>query len=191
MRCADNVKSCLLLLCATLWLASCGRSGTEDTLLTGAFGFAFGEQPEGLGDTFLSELRTIPAAEPPSPDARFEKYSYTVTPGSHRIYQINALTGAHLAGPACEALRAELAAELKQMYYRDDGAVINDHAGKWTLQRPAKRAVTLECMQASPQPGTDHRARYRLSLSYLDYNLAAEAYKEWNNNMATHKPDKY
>lgn len=191
MQTPVNVYTRFLLLSALLWLASCDRAGPEDALMTGAFGFAFGERPQGLGDLFLSELKTIPATDPPSPDSRFEHYSYTVTPGSHRVYQINATTGTNLTRPACESLHADLAAELSQAYFSEDEAVISHDEGKWTLQRTTKRAVTLECIKVVSQDNARDEPLYQLSLSYLDYNLAAAAYQEWKKTMATYKPDKY
>ena len=181
----------LFFLSLSLWMAACSPSGSDDVLLAGAFGFAFGDRPEGLGDTFLSELRTIPAGNPPSPDNRFENYFYTVTPESHRIYQISAVTGPDLTEPACAAMIDEMADELAQKYYAKDEAIINRTELKWTLQRNTKRSVTLECMRAPAQHGMENGQPYQLSLSYLDYNLATEAYKEWKKSDIPDKPDKY
>ena len=60
-----------------------------------------------------------------------------------------------------------------------------------SLQRNTKRSVSLECTKAPLQPGAGAADLYRLSLGYLDYNLAAEAYKEWKKTGITDKPDKY
>ncbi|MDE0512585.1 MAG: hypothetical protein OXI88_12450 [Gammaproteobacteria bacterium] len=184
-------SSFLLFLWLTLWLASCSPSGPEDDLLTGAFGFAFGDRPEGIGDAYLSELKSIQAGTPPSPDDRFEKYFYTVTPGTHKIYQINAMTAPHLSGPACDAMIDNLADELTQQYYTQDEAIINRSERKWVLQRNSKRSVTLECMKASSQSDVGNGQLYQLSMSYLDYNLATEAYKEWKKTGLPDKPDRY
>lgn len=139
----------------------------------------------------MSELKSIDAGIPPSPDSRFEKYFYTVTPGSHRIYQINAVTGAGLNKTACDTRLDDLAYELTQKYYTKGEAIINDADDKWVLQRNTKRSVSLECTKAPLQPGAGDAELYRLSLGYLDYNLAAEAYKEWKKTRTTDKPDKY
>lgn len=187
----DKINLCFLILWSTLSLPSCSQSGPGDDLLTGAFGFSFGDRPEGLGETFLSELKSIDAGTPPSPDSRFEKYFYTVTPGSHRIYQINAMTGAHLTRSACDTLVDDLADELMQKYYTKGEAIINDADEKWVLQRNTKRSVSLECTKAPLQPGAGDAMLYQLSLGYLDYNLAAEAYKEWKKTKTAGKPDKY
>ena len=191
MQKPDCTNLYLLFLWSTLWLVSCSPSGSGDVLLTGAFGFAFGDRPAGLGSTFLSELRNIPADEPPTPDGRFENYFYTVTPGTHRIYQINAATAPHLTGPDCEHMIEDLAEELARRYYTQDEAIINRSERKWVLQRNSKRSVTLECMKASPQPGADSEQVYLLSVSYLDYNLATEAYREWSKSRTPDKQDKY
>ena len=191
MQQPDTTNAKLFFLWLTLWLASCSPSGPGDALLTGAFGFAFGDRPEGLGDAYLSELRSIPAGSPPSPDDRFENYFYTVTPGTHRIYQISALTGPGLTESACAAMIGEMADELTQQYYADGEAIIDRGERKWTLQRHTKRSVILECMKAPAQHGAGNGQLYQLSLSYLDYNLATEAYKEWKKTGIPDKPDKY
>ena len=188
---SSNINPCFIILWSILCLASCGKAGPGDVVLTGAFGFSFGDQPEGLGGTFLSELKSIDAGTPPSPDSRFEKYYYTVTPGSHRIYQINAMTGAHLTRSACDTLVDGLADELMQKYYTKGEAIINDADDKWVLQRNTKRSVSLECMKAASQPGAGSAELYQLSLGYLDYNLAAGAYKEWKKTKTADKPDMY
>ena len=180
-----------ILLLPTLWLASCSQSGPGEVLLTGAFGFSFGEQPGGLGDTFLSELKGIEAGNPPAPDPRFEKYSYTVTPGSHRIYQVSAATVAGLDKSACDTLLDDLAKELTQKYYRTGEAIINDADDKWVLQRNTKRSVSLQCLAAPATPAAGQEQLYRLSVNYLDYNLATEAYREWKKTRTADKPDKY
>lgn len=187
----DNSNIHLLFFCLTLWLVSCSPSGSDDALLTGAFGFVFGNRPEGLGDTFLSELRNIPADNPPSPDSRFAEYFYTVTPGSHRIYQVNAVTGPDLTMSACAAMIDDMAHELTQQYYTEGEAIIHRAEWKWVLQRHTKRSVTLECVQAPARHEAGNGRFYQLSLSYLDYNLATEAYKEWKKTGAPEKPDKY
>ena len=187
----DKINLCLIILWAALCLASCSRSGTGDDLLTGAFGLEFGEQPEGFGGSFLSELKTIEARDPPVPDNRFEKYFYTVTPASHRIYQIGAETGAGLDKTACDTLLDELAVELTQQYFRTGEAIINDADEKWVLQRNSKRSVSLQCLAGPAKAGAGKEQVYRLAVSFLDYNLAAEAYKEWKNTGTTDKPDKY
>lgn len=186
-----NINPCFIFLWSILCLASCSKTGPGDEVLTGAFGFSFGDQPEGLGGTFLSELKSIDAGIPPSPDSRFEKYFYTVTPGSHRIYQISAVTAAGLDKTDCETRLDDLADELTQEYYTKGEAIINDADDKWVLQRNTKRSVSLECTKAPLQPGAGAAEPYRLSLGYLDYNLAAEAYKEWKKTGTTDKPDKY
>ena len=188
---SSNTKPCIIILWSILCLASCSKTGPGDALLSGAFGFSFGDQPEGLDGTFLSELKSIEAGTPPSPDSRFERYFYTVTPGSHRIYQINAMTDAHLTRSACGALVDDLADELIQKYYTKGEAIINDADDKWVLQRNTKRSVSLECTKAPVQTGAGDAELYQLSLGYLDYNLAAEAYKEWKKTRTTGKPDKY
>lgn len=187
----DKINLCSIILWATLCLASCSQSGTGDDLLTGAFGLDFGEQPEGFGGTFLSELKSIEARDPPFPDSRFEKYFYTVTPATHRIYQIGAETGAGLNETACNILHDELARELTQKYFRTGEAVINDADDKWILQRNSKRSVSLQCLARPATAGAGKEHVYWLSISFLDYNLAAEAYKEWKKTRTTDKPDKY
>ena len=186
-----NINLCFIILWSILCLASCNKTAPGEILLTGAFGLSFGDQPAGLGGTFLSELKSIEAGDPPYPDSRFEKYFYTVTPATHRIYQVNAVTGAHLTRSACATLSADLANELRQKYFKKDEAIINDTEDKWLLQRNTKRSATLECMKAPMQPDAGDEELYLLSLSYLDYNLATEAYKEWKKTKIADKPDNY
>ena len=187
----DKINLCLTILWATLCLASCSQSGTGDDLLSGAFGLDFGETPEGFGGTFLSELKSIEARDPPFPDSRFEKYFYTVTPATHRIYQVGAETGAGLNEASCNILHDELARELTQKYFRTGEAIINDAGDKWVLQRNSKRSVSLQCLARPATAGAGKEHVYWLSVSFLDYNLAAEAYKEWKKTRTTDKPDKY
>lgn len=175
----DKINLYLIILWSALCLASCSQSGTGDDLLTGAFGLDFGAQPEGFGGTFLSELKSIEARDPPFPDSRFETYFYTVTPASHRIYQIGAETGAGLNQTACDTLLEELAHELTIKYFTTGEAIINDADDKWVLQRNSKRSVTLQCLAAPATAGAGKEQAYWLSISFLDYNLASEAYKEW------------
>ena len=174
-----NINPCFIILWSILCLASCGQSGPGDDLLTGAFGLGFGEQPEGFDGSFLSELKSIEVRDPLSPDSRFEKYFYTVTPASHRIYQIGAETGASLNKTACDTLLDELAMELTQKYFRTGEAIINDAEDKWVLQRNSKRSVSLQCLAGPATAGAGKEQVYWLSISFLDYNLASEAYKEW------------
>ena len=176
----SKINKSVIFLLSTLWLASCSQPDPDDVLITGAFGLSFGERPEGLGESFLSELKSMEVRDPPSPDSRFEKYFYTVTPGSHRIYQVNAVTGARLTRYACDALIDDLSNELRQKYYTAGEAIINDSKKKWVLQRNTKRAVSLQCLNAPSSTSAGNEQLYQLSLSYLDYNLATEAYKEWN-----------
>ncbi len=187
----DKINPCLIILWSTLCLASCSQSGTGDDLLSGAFGLDFGETPEGFGGTFLSELKSIEFRDPPFPDNRFEKYFYTVTPATHRIYQIGAETGAGLNKTACDTLLEELAGELTQKYFTTGETIIDDADDKWVLQRNSKRSVSLQCLAGPAAAGAGTGQVYRLSVSFLDYNLAAEAYKEWKKTRTTDKPDKY
>ena len=175
----SDINLGFIILWSILCLASCSETEPGEVLLTGAFGLSFGEQPEGFDGSFLSELKSIEAA-PPLPDNRFEKYFFTVTPGSHRIYQISAATAASLNKAACDALLDDLAIELMQEYYKTDEAIINATADKWVLQRNTKRSVSLQCLAAPATAAAGKKQLYRLSVSYLDYNLATEAYREWN-----------
>ena len=177
------MKAYFIILWSVLYLVSCDKSGSGETLITGAFGFSFGDKPAELGEVFFSELESIEISNPPLPDNRFERYFYTVTPQSHRIYQVNAVTSPNMTKSACDSLLHDLSSELKQKYHEEGEAVISHLKGKWEIRRSTKRSVSLECVVAPLPPATGEERLHKLSLSYLDYNLAAEAYKEWKKKI--------
>lgn len=176
---SDLNKIYFIVLWFSLSLGSCSGAGPGDILITGAFGFSFGEQPAGFGETYLSDLKRIEVTHPPSPDERFDNFYYTVTPLTHKIYHLDAETNPDLTGLACTSLLDDLAAELIQKYYNKDEAFVSNIKNKWELKRNTKRSVSLQCMAVPGSLPTQDEQLYKLSISYLDYGLATEAYKEW------------